>query len=127
MSVFNIGHPQAFHWRTPEPTADDFDETTLTDDVLWHDLDLSSIIPPDATAILVFVKVQDNVANSHVHFRRSDQSAEFQMTETCTQVGNQIHNNTFTCGVIGQKVSVQCVPKPTDFTFIDIIILGWWL
>ncbi len=64
----------------------DFDEDDLTEDGNWNDLDLSSIVPSGATAVLLGVDITDDAVGSTILLRKNGNSNEVNMGIVRTQI-----------------------------------------
>jgi hypothetical protein len=118
-----------FVWRIPEPTACDFTIGTLPAfTATWSDLDLSSIVPDGARAVLLSILVQDNVAGSVVSFRKNGQTNIYQRACVYSIVANQLIGDNPIVGVDdSQVIEIYTDPAPASWTTIDLSVLGWWL
>lgn len=108
-----------------DPASPDFDHTTLTTNGNWQDLDLSSIIAPNAKAVVIKVLVQDGVTGSYLQFRKKGNSNDVAVGDVRTQAANVVNGNTMTvpCDADGY---VQYRGSNLAFTAIDVTILGWF-
>ncbi len=118
-----------FVWRIPEPTACDFTKSTLPNfTATWKELDLSSIVPYGARAVVLSILIQDNVAGSLLSFRKNGQTNVYQRTCHYSIVANQLIGAQPVIGIDeNQKIEVYTDPAPPSWTTIDISVLGWWL
>lgn len=53
-----------------DPASEDFVTVNFTTDGLQHDLDLSSVVPTGAKAVLLGVTVEDNAVGNYITFRK---------------------------------------------------------
>jgi hypothetical protein len=127
--IENVGDKDTkFIWRSGNPATNDFEKTDLTDDTNWNDLDLSSIIPTNAIAVLIKVLVLDATANQYVHLRQNGQTQDKLTALTKNQVANIIVSLSHIVAVDSdRKLEIKCSVKPTDWTQISLMVLGWWI
>lgn len=111
-----------------DPSVVDFDETDLTTDGIatWRDLDLSSIIPIEAYAVLLHVRVLDDAAGSTIRFRKNGNSNVINTFRLRTQVADV---NIETQGIVSVDTSriIEYAGSAVTFTAIDITVCGWWV
>lgn len=108
-----------------DPSAWDFEETDLTTDNTWRDLDLSSIVPSGARFVLLGGYVVDNAVGSDIQFRKNGNSNDYHRVGATTQV-------------IDVGIGIDCVVpcdssrvieyKATNVTWsqIKILVKGWF-
>lgn len=106
-----------------DPAAVDWDETDLTADGAWHDLDLSSIVPAGAVCVMLRVRLEARVQS--LHFRKNGNSNEINTTGVETGGGAGImHQDLFVApdsnAVIEYKLS-------GPITSAEITVGGWWI
>ena len=110
-----------------DPSSFDFDETTLTDNTNWNNLDLSSIVDSGAKAVLLLVKGKDGSTSSLLSFRKNDNSNIINLGQVRTQVAAVVIQNDLVIPLDDNGViEIKVVPKPTDWNDIDITVKGWW-
>ena len=119
-------------WRTPEPTAYDYDKAALAaiGDVAgtWYDLDLSAIVPEDASAVLIKILGIDNATTSEFHFRKNGQVNVFQICGIFTCMANMREEDQLEVGVdVNRKIEFRADPKSSDWASIDLVVLGWYI
>ena len=107
-----------------DPTTDDWDQTSLTTDGSWHDLDCSSIVPAGASIIHFVGWMEDNIAAAHFNMRKNGNSNAVNMSWAYTAVAN---------GRVGFDFWVSCSEARvveyrfynTTWTFIRLTVAGW--
>ena len=110
-----------------DPSAFDFSIGDLTTDATWRDLDLSSIIPAGAKAVLFSATVRDDdAANSVFQLREKGNSNTHNVAAIRTQAA-----------AVTQELALIVVPdsdrkvqyKASNVTWnkIDLLVRGWWL
>jgi len=119
-------------WRTPEPTAWDFNEddndfSTIGDIAnTWYDLDLSSIVPVGTTMVKIRVMIMDDAADSTFMLRKNGQTSTFQIVQARTQVANQMIPFILDVGVDSdRKIEFNCNPKASEITTIRFLIIAY--
>src|SRR4030042_833391 len=80
-----------------DPAAHDFELADLTTDSLWHDLDLSPIIPSKAKVVLINVSIKDDLTNMTIGIRTKGNSYYVNTTWVYTQVANQRNQYDIIC------------------------------
>lgn len=120
-----IGIPPVYIDRGPF-TDNDWDETDLAQDTLWHELDMSGVIPDGAQAVnLHFRGVDANVGR--ILFMRP--AGDFTVVGTCF-VRNQVANiavGGFITMSISADRKVEYRSLAPGFTTINFKVRGWWL
>ena len=106
--------------------APDWDETTLTEDGTWRDLDCSPVVPADAKAILFRVIIQDNAVGSLFKLRKNGDATEWNTTGVRTQVANETIDESSAVVACDTGRVVEYNATNTTWTSIDISIRGWW-
>jgi hypothetical protein len=113
-------HPQDVTLASP-----DFDETDLTDDTDWNDLDLSAIVGAKKMRVYIGSRYEDNAADSVITVRTNgmtDDGCCIALTINANQTLFNSHPiETDANGVI----EIKCDPKPTNWTLIDLYIFDW--
>lgn len=107
-----------------DPSAYDFTQADLTLDAAWYDLDLSSIIPSNATAVILRILITDDGVESYIRFRKNGNSNTIAPMVVRTQVANVAIESTLiipcdTSQVIEYSASSGC-------NSIVIVVQGWF-
>lgn len=103
----------------------DWDETTLTEDGTWRDLDCSSVVPANAKAILFRVYVIDETINQVLRIRENGNSNTTNCSQIRTQVANQYNDGDFVVACDSGRI-VEYFATNATWTGIGIVIRGWW-
>jgi len=115
--------------RRPEATAPDWDETTLTDDTAWNDLDLSSILPEGLHHADLAVEAYDNLVGATIEFREKGLTGSVQRILLETTITNRY----IVPGQVNVQMSearviqIRVTPSPSNWSQIDITVLGGWI
>lgn len=108
-----------------DPATLDFDETDLTTDETWRDLDLSSIVPNGARAVVLHVSIVDDAADSYLIFRKNGNSNEWNRSRIRTQVANIAFGTDLIVPCDSNRV-IEYFGKNLTFTTIIIVVKGWF-
>lgn len=109
-----------------DPSAADFTQATLTTDATWRDLDLSSIIPESAVAVLLAVDIRDDAVGSSLLFRKNGNANN----KTISGLNTQVLNVTLysDCVVFCDTARIiEYYGANVTFTAINITVKGWWI
>ena len=104
----------------------DFDIDDLTTDFTWNDLDLSSIIPSGATAVYLRVLMEDDQASSVLNFRKNGNTNVWNSPTTRTPAANVSGDSAFVVPVDSNGV-IEYRGTNRTFTFIYIVVMGWYI
>lgn len=108
-----------------DATAVDFAMAALTTDNTWRDLDLSAIVPKGAKAVLLYVKITDNAAESLLSFRKNGNYAAYNMSTIATQVANvSVYADVFV--FVDKDAKIEYRGSNLAFTDISIVVKGWF-
>lgn len=118
-----------FVWRVPEPTADDFTQATLTDNVnTWTDIDLSSIVPVGTTSVLIKLYLKESVGDKYFQLRKNGQSGTYQCPTFYIQVANKPLGELPIVEVdSSRKIEFNTNLTPSSWTNINILVVGYWI
>lgn len=108
-----------------EQTAYDYDQTSLTKDGAWHDLDLSAIIPASAKLVLLRVGASYTAGGSYFRIGKQGDTNSFSVVNVATQVANIINEQTALVPVVNQKIRYWCTA--VSFSSLRLLVLGWFL
>lgn len=111
-----------FHDRG-DPSAVDYDHTTLTADGAWHDLDLSSIVPAGAKAVLLRVGGYDNTQNA-IYFRKNGNSNAVNMGVWDNSVINVTYSHDIWVALDSNRV-VEYIMTNVTWTSLTVVIAGY--
>lgn len=122
--IAKIGIPPVFVDRG-DVAEEDWNQDDLTLDVGWHDLDVSGIVPENASAILFGGSIRDGAANSFVFLRKHGHTGMDNVSALMTQVADVVMQQdaivkTTDTGKIEYITSV-------DIEIIKLTVRGWWL
>jgi len=114
------------HWvDRGDPSAYDFTAGDFTQDNNWYDLDLSSIVPAGAVAVLLRVGMQDATTDTQVSFRKNGNSnvynaGVFKTVEANIDISGELMVFCDTNRVIEYRVS-------QSLTALNVLVMGWYI
>jgi len=108
-----------------DPSVHDYRETDLTQDGTFYDLDLSSIVPAGAVAVLLRLIVQDGIVDAELELRKNGNTNAINVGRITTIVANipAVLDAVVACD--SNRV-VEYKTKNTPFDIIAITVKGWW-
>ncbi len=107
-----------------DPSAYDF--TSLTADETWRDLDLSSIVPEDATAVLLRTLFRSGSAADTAQFRENGNSNTINVERMPLGFANSDVYRTAVVAVDSNRI-IEYWLTNTTWTTTSIGVAGWWL
>ena len=110
-----------------DPSSVDFSVGDFTTDSTWRDLDLSSIVPVGAVAVLLHVIVKDDVTNSQMLFRRNGNSNVWNRSVVATQAANISIFADIIVSCDSNRVIEYNGITAVAFTTISVIVKGWYI
>jgi len=109
-----------------DPSDFDFTITDFVTDGNAHDLDLSSIVPRGAKAVLIRVGIIDDAVSSWIYFYKKGNTNQFNASIIYCQVSNvAIWNDRIVIPDSNSKISY--ITYNTTFSGIYVIVAGWWI
>ena len=108
-----------------DPNAWDYVVGDFTRDNVWHELDLSAIVPAGATAVLVRVAVESSPAPKYFNLRKNGNANVFNITTLATQVAGIPFRDTFIVSVDAERI-IEYLVTDTTVTTINFVIRGWF-
>lgn len=125
-SVSGIGVGGLNYVDRGNPSAYDFDQTTLTADGAWHTLSLSAIVPVGAKAVVLRVGASRSVAGTYLRIACVGNSAAFNCANVATQVANVINEQT-TMILLNASRQIQYWATSGVFVSLRLVVMGWWI
>jgi len=107
-------------------SAHDFSVGDLTTNGAWHDLDLSSIVPAGAKAVLLMVGMSDDAANRIVVFRKNGNTNTFNMSSISNHVTNIPNYGDLIVPCDTNRI-IEYLADNATFTSININVKGWFI
>jgi len=109
-----------------DPAAYDFAKEDLTIDGGWHDLDLSSIVPVSAKAVLLVGHVMGNAVDWEIMFRKKGNTNEINHGGMETLRAN-IERCRMMIVAIGSDQTIQYKADNQAWATLDLAVRGWWV
>ncbi|OGN96285.1 MAG: hypothetical protein A2Y89_02675 [Chloroflexi bacterium RBG_13_51_18] len=109
-----------------DPAAADWDQSMLTTDALWRDLDCSAIVPAGAKAIILLVILYDDIVGGNIAFRKNGNTA----THNAPRVYQSVSNLFFSGRVIvpcDANRTIEYWATTKTWTLITITVSGWFI
>lgn len=108
-----------------DPPLPDYGVADFTKDGLWHDLDLSSIVPLGATSVLLRVFAMTPVAGRTMTFRKKGNTSEENVSMIATQAAGVPMTAAIPIIVNPSRVC-QYNATAATWTWLTITVMGWW-
>jgi len=109
-----------------DPANQDWNQNDLIFDGVWHDLDLSSIVPVDTKGVVLRVAHQATLLGFYIYFRTKGNSNWPNVAECRNLVSAQIHHRDKIVAVDSNRV-IQYKAYITAPSLLLITVAGWWL
>jgi len=109
-----------------DPSAFDFTQANLTADGAWNDLDLSSIVPAGAIAVLLLVNLNENSIGPKIKFRKNGNANNINISEIYPQVSGLDISKEITVFLDTNRV-IEYLLSVTGWDQINIVVRGWWI
>lgn len=109
-----------------DPAGYDFSTSDFTTDSVYHNLDLSSIIPKGTKLVLIRLRFIATETTHYMRFRKKGQANSINIDHIVCTVAN-LENF---CNVIvapNQSGIIEYSAANTTFTQIYMLVRGWWL
>jgi len=121
-----LGIPPVYIDRGQEAPSWDFTKGDLTADGAFHDLDISSIVPTNASAVLFHIALTANDVNGFLTIRAKGITRVSQRARIAAQIAN---HHIMTDGIIGPLTDglIQYSMAAVAYTVANIRVKGWWL
>jgi len=108
-----------------DPNADDYGVGDFTTDNTWNDLDLSSIVPVGAKAVLFRLILKDNATGSSMWFRENGNANTRNAAGMNTQVADVEIRGEIIVACDTDRV-IEYKGSNLTFTQLDLTVRGWW-
>ena len=109
-----------------DPSAWDFSVGDLTTDGTWRDLDLSSIVPAGAKAVVIKLLIQDDTADYQFLLRENGNSNTYNILVSRILVADILHADESIVAVDSAR-KIEYLATNTTWTRIDILVKGWFI
>lgn len=124
--VANAGFIKTSFVDRGDPANEDFDQGDLTIDFMWHELDLSAIVPSGASAIALRVLLLNTGIGQEIICKKHGNINFYNVGTVITQVANTIIEATLIIPV-DESRKIDYVVWVGGWLGIDLTVLGWWL
>ena len=122
-----IGGGKDWHSIAPESNDYDIQAGDLTDNLNWNDVDFSGHITAGTTRIAIRLQFSDNAGGSYCQIRDNGFANAWQTSIFKHPVANQFMGYYVEIELDGNgKCEMQFSPKPTDWSYIRIVVLFEW-
>lgn len=109
-----------------DPIGHDFDKTDFITDYTWRTLDLSSLVPAGAKAVLLLNDIKDNTIGMTFFMRRNGQSYAKNNSGITTQVANHYFRGSVVVALDENRI-IEYRASAGTWDFIFLTVRGWWL
>jgi len=107
-----------------DPAVYDFTQATLTTDDTWQDLDLSTIIPAGAKAVILRVCVNNSTPETGIYFRKKGNVNAINMGQILAQTSN-VWNESDIIVALDSTRHIEYNATNTTWAGILILVKGW--
>jgi len=108
-----------------DTAAYDYVKEDLTIDGAWHDLDLSSIVPAGAKAILLKTSLQSANPGDAIRYRKKGNTNEINVCGCEALRANVLRTRLGITSIDTNRV-IEYNADDIAWTALDIVIRGWW-
>lgn len=109
-----------------DPSGYDFQVGNLTTNGQYQDLDLASIVTVAAVAVHLEVNIQDDEVQSSIAFRKKGLSNNYNRTLIRNQLANVTAGRCLIVALDANR-KIEYSATNTEFTTINIAVLGWFI
>lgn len=109
-----------------DPAAYDFTVGDFDTDGDPHELNLSSIVPAGAKAVLLALQIYDNETETYIEFRKNGNSNWINQSCVYIFVASLWHHFDLICP-IGADRLLSYKTSINAFTYINLVVKGWWI
>lgn len=123
----NVGNvEERLTWKDRDSDTWDFEKAAIValgDNTDWHDLDLSGIVGEKEMEMIVHLDGTDNASGSEIRIRTNGYTGIRGTGVVHTHVaGQEAHNNVELKTDEDGIIEIQCDPKPSDWTSINLFV-----
>lgn len=109
-----------------DPATPDFAVGDFLQDGAWHEKNLSAIVPVEAKAILIRLKLTGPVINSSVAFRERGNFNEENVSKATIQVAPIETNQDMVFSIDPTRI-IDYKASNVVFFEIELTVKGWWI
>lgn len=107
-------------------SAYDFQQSDLTTDEEWHDLDLSAIVPTNAKLVHLRLELKDDSVGAFILLRKKGSSDNYNNGRKAILVADLFHYESEFVA-LGPGCTIQYLTFDTTWTNIRIAVRGWFI
>ena len=107
-----------------DPTTEDFITGNFILDGAWHDLNLGSIVPAGAVAVLLELRINNSGAGRHAMFRKKGNTNNYNVAKWYTQAGGKIVSGDIWSFCDTNRV-IQYQFYTGGWSLIGLTVRGW--
>lgn len=109
-----------------DPTGYDFSTRDFTADNNWRDLNLGSIVPEHAVAVLLRVRVMTTSGYRLIRFRKNGNVNVGNLANVATvDAGFMIWEDIVVACDVNRMIEYRAIVA--EWTYLDVTVGGWWL
>lgn len=125
--IATIGIPPVYVWRGNQNDVD-WDTGNITVDNQWRTIDMSSIVPADAVAVLLFTRCKNDSVGLGASWQyRRHEATHFQYTCVLRpQIAGIWIGGLFTVALVDTR-EVDYRFNGFDNGDVKIVVRGWWV
>jgi hypothetical protein len=106
----------------------DFNLSDFTTDTTWRDLDLSSIVPVGAKAVLINVRIKDDAVYSYFMLRKNGDTGNNTEIQTYTAIAwREVRTQPIIAVDSGRVIEYNAEGGGVTWLNIDMRIAGWFI
>lgn len=123
--VSGYGCPKLCFVNRGDPAAHDFTLLDFTTDEAWYDLDLSSIVPASAKAVVFQLWMRGNTVNRYAQFRTKGNAFSINSSLLYTQIAAVYKAGDLIVPLNSDRI-IQYKFKNIVWVTINLTVKGWW-
>lgn len=112
-----------------DPDAYDFTVVTFSQVPIWHDLDLSAIVPAGAKSVLFTLQMNADAVGKYFYLRKKGQVEGKNVSLTYTQVADIPTAADIICAVDEDRKVQYLISPENDYEYsvMNLTVKGWWV
>ncbi len=108
-----------------DPSAFDWGLAGMTFDGAWHDLNMSSVVPAGAVAVLIHVLLRCNTAGRYINFRKNGISNDYN-SATAMSVSSSFETPTDIVVACDSNRYIEYYGPGSEVVLCGLTVRGWW-
>jgi hypothetical protein len=114
--------------RTPEAADWDFEEGDFVNNTNWNNVSLSSLVPLGTRKVQFAIFLKDNLAGSAMDLRDCGLSGNFQFSRVSSVIANIEQPEQHEIFLDRNRCfQVRFSPQPSLWSYIRVVIIGWYV